>query len=156
METNASQIINRFEPKRKNLIHIFHAVQEEYGYIPPEAITEVADFLGISENEIFGVLTFYKAFSLVPKGRNHITVCMGTACHVRGGAKLLEEMERKLGIAAGDTTADGEYSLDRVNCLGCCAIAPVVVKNEKYYSQMSVKKLDCILHESKSKPGKST
>jgi len=149
METNAIHIIHRFEPRRKNLIHIFHAVQEEFGYIPPEAIMEVADFLGISENEIFGVLTFYKAFSLVPKGRNQVTVCMGTACHVRGGGKLLEEMERKIGIPAGSTTADGEYSLDRVNCLGCCAIAPVVVKNDKYYAQVSVKKLDDILDESK-------
>ena len=149
METNAIHIINRFEPRRKNLIHIFHAVQEEFGYIPAEAIMDVADFLGVSENEIFGVLTFYKAFSLVPKGRNQVTVCMGTACHVRGGGKLLEEMERKIGIPAGSTTADGEYSLDRVNCLGCCAIAPVVVKNGKYYSQVSVKKLDDILDESK-------
>ena len=149
METNAKNILSSFEPYRKNLIHIFHAVQEEYGYIPPWAITEVADFLGISENEIYGVLTFYKAFSLQPKGRNQVTVCMGTACHVRGGAKLLEELERKIGIPAGNTTDDGEYSLDRVNCLGCCAIAPVVVKNNKYYSQVSVKKLDDILKETK-------
>lgn len=149
METNPTHIINRFEPQRKNLIHIFHAIQEEFGYIPPEAIAVVADFLSISENEIFGVLTFYKAFSLVPKGKNQVTVCMGTACHVRGGAKLLEELERKIGIPAGGTTEDGEYSLDRVNCLGCCAIAPVVVKNNKYFSQVSIKTLDGILKESK-------
>lgn len=149
MDTNASKIINQFAPNRKNLIHIFHAVQEEYGYVPPESIGQVSDFLGISENEIYGVLTFYKAFSLQPKGKNQVTVCMGTACHVRGGAKLLEELERKIGIPAGNTTEDLEYSLDRVNCLGCCAIAPVVVKNDKYFSQVSVKMLDDILKESK-------
>ena len=139
--------LNRFEPKQKELIHILHAIHLEYGYIPPEAISSISKRLKISESEIFGVLTFYKAFSLEPKGEHVATVCMGTACHVRGGPQIVEEMERKLDIKVGQTSADGKFTLETVNCLGCCAIGPVVVVDGKYHSNISVKKIDSIIKE---------
>ncbi|MGD2245099.1 MAG: NADH-quinone oxidoreductase subunit NuoE [Candidatus Aminicenantes bacterium] len=135
--------------RQRDLIQILHDVQAEYGYIPPETISLISRRLNISESEIFGVLTFYNAFSLKPRGEHLVTVCMGTACHVRGGPQIVEEMERKLDIRVGDTTPDERFSLETVNCLGCCAIGPVVVVNKKYYSHVSLNKIDSILKEYK-------
>jgi NADH:ubiquinone oxidoreductase subunit E len=132
---------------QKELIHILHDIQSEYGYIPPEAITAISRRLNVSESEIFGVLTFYNAFSLTPKGEHVLTVCMGTACHVRGGVKIVEEIERKLDVKVGETTADDKFTLETVNCIGCCAIGPVVVVDKKYYSHITLKKIDSILKE---------
>lgn len=132
---------------QKDLVHILHGIQERYEYIPPESLAEVAGELKISESEIYGVLTFYKAFSLEPRGEHRVTVCMGTACHVRGAVQIAEEMERKLGIKVGETTPDGQFTLETVNCLGCCAIGPVVTVDGKYYSHITVKKVDPILDE---------
>lgn len=138
-----------FSTDQKELIHILHKVHAEYGYIPPEAITAISRHLKISESEVYGVLTFYKAFSLEPRGEHIVTVCMGTACHVRGGPQIVEELERKLDIEVGQTTPDQKFTLETVNCLGCCAIGPVVVVDGKYYSQITVKKIDGILEEYK-------
>jgi NADH-quinone oxidoreductase subunit E len=134
---------------QRELVHRLHHIQETHGYIPPESITELSKELKISESEIFGVLTFYKAFSLTPRGENVVTVCMGTACHVRGGPQILEDMERKLDVRVGDTTPDEKFTLEKVNCIGCCAIGPVVEINGKYFSNVSVKKVDSILKEYK-------
>jgi NADH-quinone oxidoreductase subunit E len=141
------EIISRFGREQEELIHILHRVHGEFGYIPPEAISLIARHLRISESEVFGVLTFYRAFSLEPRGKYVITVCLGTACHVRGGVQVAEELERRLGIKAGQTTPDRKYSLETVNCLGCCAIGPVVVVNGKYYSNVAPKKIDKIIRE---------
>lgn len=138
-----------FANEQKELIHILHKVQAENGYIPAEAITAISKHLKISESEIYGVLTFYKAFSLEPRGEHIVTVCMGTACHVRGGPQIVEEMERKLDIEVSQTTADNKFTLETVNCLGCCAIGPVVVVDGKYYSQVTLKKIDKILKDYK-------
>lgn len=140
-------ILSEFDGIQKDLIHILHQVQAKFGYIPPEAVTQIARRLKISENEIFGVLTFYKAFSLEPRGQYLVTVCLGTACHVRGGAQIVEEMERKLRVKAGRTTPDGKFTLETVNCLGCCAIGPVVVVNGKYYSHVTLNKVEPIIKE---------
>lgn len=140
-------ILDEFEFSQKELILILHRVHAEYGYIPAEAVSAVARHLAISESEIFGVLTFYKAFSLEPRGKYTVTVCMGTACHVRGGPQIAEEFERKLGIKVGQTTPDKQFSLETVNCLGCCAIGPVVVINGKYHSNTSIQKVGKILKE---------
>lgn len=142
-------ILSQFSPAQKELILILHKTQAKYGYIPAEAIFRIAEYLKISESEIFGVLTFYKAFSLEPRGQNLITVCLGTACHVRGGVQIAEEMERKLNLQAGQTTPDRKFSLETVNCLGCCAIGPVVVVNGKYYSHVTLKKVEEIIEEYK-------
>lgn len=132
---------------QRELIHMLHDAQNKFGYIPAQSISQIARELKISESEIFGVLTFYKAFTLEPRGKYQITVCLGTACHVRGGVKIVEEMERKLNIKVGKTTPDRKFTLETVNCLGCCAIGPVVVVNGKYYSNITIKKVEAILKE---------
>jgi NADH:ubiquinone oxidoreductase subunit E len=140
-------ILTEFSPDQRNLIHILHRIHDKYGYIPPQTISELSRYLKISESEIYGVLTFYKAFSLEPRGKHIVTVCLGTACHVRGGVQIVEEMERKLGTQVGHTTADGKFTLQTVNCLGCCAIGPVVVVDDKYYSHTTLKKVNAIISE---------
>ncbi|MDH7512532.1 MAG: NADH-quinone oxidoreductase subunit NuoE [Clostridiales bacterium] len=142
-----AKILGEFHGLQKDLIHILHRVQAQFGYIPPEAVAQIAECLKISENEIFGVLTFYKAFSLEPRGQYLVTVCLGTACHVRGGVQIVEEMERKLQVKAGQTTPDKKFTLETVNCLGCCAIGPVVVVNGKYYSHVTLNKVEPIIKE---------
>ncbi len=132
---------------QRELIHMLHDAQKKFGYIPAHSISQISRELKISESEIFGILTFYKAFTLEPRGKYQITVCLGTACHVRGGVQILEEMERKLNIKVGKTTPNRKFTLETVNCLGCCAIGPVVVVNGKYYSNITIKKVDAILKE---------
>jgi len=132
---------------QRELIHMLHDTQKKFEYIPAQSISQISRELKISESEIFGVLTFYKAFTLEPRGKYQITVCLGTACHVRGGVQILEEMERKLNIKVGKTTPNRKFTLETVNCLGCCAIGPVVVVNGKYYSNITIKKVDAILKE---------
>ncbi len=141
------EILQEFPGEQKDLIHILHRVQTKFGYIPAEAVVEISRRLKMSPNEIFGVLTFYKAFSLQPRGEHLVTVCLGTACHVRGGVQIVEEMERKLGIVAGATTPDRKFTLETVNCLGCCAIGPVVVVDGRYHSHVNLKKVASILEE---------
>jgi len=116
-------------------------VQGELGYLPEEAISEVARFLGIARSEIFGVLTFYAQFRTTPVGKNLVRVCRGTACHVRGGARILVEVEKQLRIKPGETTAGLEYTLETVACLGCCALAPTMVINDEIHGQMTQKKI---------------
>ena len=138
-------ILKDFEQDQKELIHILHRVQEESGFISPQAIASIAKYLKISENEIYSVLTFYKAFSLEPRGKHIVTVCMGTACHVRGAPRLVDDASREMGIDVGQTTPDKHFTLETVNCLGCCAIGPVVVVDGKYHSY--VKRMDAIIEE---------
>jgi NADH-quinone oxidoreductase subunit E len=143
------EILDEFKGNQEELIHILHKIQNKYGYIPQEGVSYISEFLKISESEIFGVLTFYKAFYLEPRGENIVKVCMGTACHVRGGPQIVEEIERKLDLKVGQTTPDKKFTLETVNCLGCCAIGPVVVVNDEYYSHVDVNKADKILKECK-------
>jgi len=130
---------------RSNLIPILHAVQNEFGYLSPEAVTEISKHLRISKSHIFGVASFYKQFKFQPSGRHTIKVCLGTACHVRGAKIIAEEFERELDIKAGETTPDLEFSLETVNCLGACALGPVVVVDEKYHGQLNVAKTNTLL-----------
>jgi NADH-quinone oxidoreductase subunit E len=141
------KILSQFGPSRKELISILHAVQAEYGYVPKEAIARISRFLRVSEGEIFGVLTFYKGFSLDPRGKFFVTVCLGTACHVRGGANIAAELERRLGVKLGGTTPDRLFTLEAVNCLGCCAIGPVVAINGEYYGHATIRNVETILEK---------
>ncbi|GAF71266.1 unnamed protein product [marine sediment metagenome] len=141
------KIMSESNKDQRELIHMLHDAQKKFGYIPAHSISQISRELKISESEIFGILTFYKAFTLEPRGKYQITVCLGTACHVRGGVQILEEMERKLNIKVGKTTPNRKFTLETVNCLGCCAIGPVVVVNGKYYSNITIKKVDAILKE---------
>ena len=131
--------------KQGDLIPLLQQIQERFGYISEESIKNISRFLKISENQIFGVASFYSQFRFVAPGRNTIKVCLGTACHVRGGQILSEEVERELGISPGQTTEDKRFDLQRVACLGCCALAPVVQINNDIYSRMSVIHLKQIL-----------
>lgn len=147
MATVMKDILAESGRERKDLVHILHRVQAEFGYIPADAVARIAEHLNITENEVYGVLTFYRAFRLEPRGRYIVTVCMGTSCHVCGGAEVFEEMKRELQIGPGETTPDRVFSLETVNCFGCCAIGPTVVVNDKYYSQVSVAEVRAILDE---------
>lgn len=138
-----------FKGERADIVPVLHKIQSIYGYLPREAIERLSRWLKISENEIYGVATFYAQFRFTPRGKNHIKVCLGTACHVKGGEQMLEVIKRRFEVNPGETTADGEYDLERVVCLGCCTLAPVVTLNEKTYAQMSVLKLQGILNEHK-------
>ena len=134
-----------FQDERRNLIPILQRIQESLAYLPPEAIQMVADFLKISAGEVYGVATFYNQFRFHPPGRYPLKVCLGTACHVRGGEIILENFERKLGIGEGQTSPDREFSIDRVACVGCCALAPVALVGEKVYGHMAPSKVEGLI-----------
>jgi len=127
MVEDITAILPQFNKTRANLIPILQSIQENHSYLATVAIEMVADHLSISPSEVYGVATFYNQFRLHPPGRHQIKVCLGTACHVAGGDIILENFERKLGIKDGQTTPDREYSVERVACVGCCALAPVAV-----------------------------
>jgi NADH-quinone oxidoreductase subunit E len=142
-----SNVRKDFEGKPADLVPVLQRVQEAKGYLSPGAVRSVSRWLKISENEIYGVATFYAQFRFTQPGRHHIKVCLGTACHVRGGEQMLDVLERRLDIRPGETSADGKYDLERVACLGCCALAPVITIDDRIYSQMSVLKLQRLLDE---------
>ena len=146
-KVSLAEIQWEFKSERAELIPVLQRIQAVYGYLPKEAIESIAHWLKISENEIYGVATFYAQFRFTPPGLHHLRVCLGTACHVKGGEQMLEVMKRRLEINPGETTDDGKYDLDRVACLGCCALAPVVTFDGRTYAQMSVLKLTRILDE---------
>jgi NADH-quinone oxidoreductase subunit E len=131
------KIIDKYEEKKTALISILHDIQDRYNHLPEGALRKVASRLKMDLNDIYGVATFYKSFSLVPKGKHSITLCLGTACHVRGGPKILREMKKQLNIEPGQTTADKQFSLNVVNCLGVCAIGPVMFVDGKFYGEMN-------------------
>jgi NADH-quinone oxidoreductase subunit E len=130
-------IVDKYQEKRTALISILHDVQDRYKYLPDEALKMVASRLRMDINEIYGVATFYKSFSLTPQGKHSITLCLGTACHVRGGPKILRELKGLLHIEPGQTTPDRQFSLNVVNCLGVCAIGPVMMVDGKFYGEMN-------------------
>lgn len=134
-----------FEKQRGSLIPTLQMVQEELSYLPPEAIKIVADHLKIPKSEIYGVATFYNQFRFQPPGKYPVKVCLGTACHVRAGDIILENFERKLGICDGETSDDREFSLERVACVGCCALAPVAVIGETVHGHMAPSKVEGLL-----------
>jgi len=140
-------IIGDYAPRDKsNLIAILQQVQKAEGYITSEAVTSISSHLSISRSQIFGVASFYSQFRFNPPGRNSIRICLGTACHVQGGDFLLNALRSEIGISPNETTPDGRFDLERVACLGCCALAPVVMINDDIFSNMSVIKLKEILN----------
>ena len=146
------RVVDKYAGRKRSLIPILQDLQEHYRWLPPEVLGDVAVRLGLSPAHVWSVATFYRSFSLEPRGRHICTVCLGTACHVRGGVMILEHFERKLGIAAGQTSADGEFTLERVNCLGACALAPLAVVDGDYHGQMTETKANEVLK--KIAPGK--
>jgi len=140
-------IVKEFKGELADLIPVLQRVQAAYGYLSPETIRLISRWLKISENDIYGVATFFAQFRFTEPGKHPIKVCLGTACHVKGGEQILEVIKRRLDIQPGGTTDDGEYQLERVACLGCCALAPVVRIDDKIYGQTSVLKIQEILDE---------
>jgi NADH-quinone oxidoreductase subunit E len=133
--------MSSFKGEAGDLIPILQGIQGSLGFISKDAVRQVSRFLKISENEVFGVASFYAQFRFTPPGRNSVKVCLGTACHVRGGQVLIDSLQRELGIVTGQTTEDRRFDLQRVACLGCCALAPVVAVNQDIYSHMTVIRL---------------
>lgn len=150
---NESDLQNIFEKHSTNhkggLISILEDIQNRYGYLPEDALRIVSDKTGRSLVNIYGVATFYKSFSLIPRGKHLISVCIGTACHVRNAPMVVEEFERQLGVSSGGTTEDGEFSLEAVNCLGACALGPIVVIDGHYFSKVNTTKVKKILKKAK-------
>ena len=139
--------INGLEDKRGALISVLHKAQEIFGYLPTEVQTFVAEKLNVSLAKVYGVVSFYSFFTMVPKGKYPIAVCMGTACYVRGADKVLEEFQNKLKIKSGETTPDGKFSIDALRCVGACGIAPVVLVGEKVYKKVEPKEVAKIIAE---------
>lgn len=131
--------------EKDNLISLLEGIQAKYGYLPEDALRKVAEETGRSMVDIYGVATFYRAFSLEPRGEHLVSVCLGTACHVSGGPQIAKELERQLNIKAGETTQDRKFTLESVACLGACALGPVVVVDGHYFSKVSVSKVEGIL-----------
>lgn len=130
----------------ENLIPILHEIQEAYGYLPAEVLSELSRRSGIAASQIYGVVTFYEHFHLEPHGRHTVRCCRGTACHVKGGARIIKTIQQSLGIKPGETTEDMEFTLETVACLGACALAPVMVVDRTYYGKNTYRKVDMVLN----------
>jgi len=130
-------IVNRYGCNRDSLVSMLHDIQSEYRYLPEDTLRVIAQQLGLPLIQVYGVATFFRAFSLKPRGEHVVSVCLGTACHVRGAPRVLDEVKRQLGIEPGNTTDDMHFTLETVNCLGACALGPIVVIDGQYDGQMS-------------------
>lgn len=140
-------IVERYKGEQGLLISVLQDVQEEFNYLPKEALLRISEMLNVPVSQVFSVATFFKAFSLKPRGRHIIHVCVGTACHVRGANRIADKLERDLEIRAGDTTDDLEFTLETVNCVGSCALGPIVILDSEYHGQMNMEKTDKLLKE---------
>lgn len=140
-----SKALQKYSSKREKLLPILQDVQEGLGFVPREAMQQIAASVQVPEVEVYGVSTFYNQFRLNPPGKHQIKVCMGTACHMTGGHIIMDSFERRLEIKEGETTPDREFSLERVACVGCCALAPVVVVDEKIEPKVRPTRVDGIL-----------
>ena len=141
--------IDSLETKKGSLISVLHKAQGIFGYLPREIQEYVAEKLNESLANVYGVVSFYSFFTMVPKGEHAVSVCMGTACYVRGADKVLDEFQKELGIKSGETSLDGKFSIDALRCVGACGIAPVVLVGEKVYKKVEVKEVKKIINEYK-------
>jgi len=144
-ESKIDQIINKHKGEASSLIQILLEIQSEHHWLPKEALEKVSEKLNVPLSRIQHIVTFYKAFSLVPRGRHEIHVCMGTACHVRGAPRLLDTVQGLIGIKPGETDKDLKFSLETVNCLGCCALGPVMELDGKYHGKMVPGEIEGVL-----------
>ena len=145
MSKSVEAIIDSYQRDRGQLVAILQEIQSEYLYLKKDALEEVSEIMGIPMSQIYSVATFFRAFSLKPRGRHLINVCTGTACHVRGATKILEKMERDLEINRGETTQDLKFTLETVNCVGACALGPMVIIDGEYSGQMKTDKVENLL-----------
>jgi NADH-quinone oxidoreductase subunit E/NADP-reducing hydrogenase subunit HndA len=139
------EILENYDQKEEDLIPVLQDAQEEYGYLPKVVLREIADSLDIFFSDVYGVATFYSQFHLEPRGENVIRVCLGTACHVKGGARILERLQDELGIADGETTEDLKFTLESVACIGACGLAPAIMVNDDTYGRLEPSRVSEIL-----------
>ena len=147
-----TRITEKHGKQRSELITVLQDVQAAYSYLPEESLEIVSRELDVPLSKVYGVATFFKAFAFEPRGRHVASVCLGTACHVRGGTPVAEEFERRLGIRTGETTLDGQFTLETVKCLGCCAIGPVVVMDGKYRGNVGMRDVTALIEECGGSP----
>jgi len=141
------ELCGEYEAEKDNLIQMLNSIQEHYGYIPQEAQEKLSEYLKMPMAEIYGVITFYSRFSLKPKGKYNISVCLGTACFVKGSQKIMDRLLERLKIQPGETTPDGKFSIEETRCVGACGLAPVFTVNGEVYGKATVQKLDKVLDE---------
>ena len=152
--TQLESILKGRSSQPHQLIEVLQDVQQDYSYLPEQILRIISKELEVPLIEVFRVANFYKAFTLKPRGRHLLTVCMGTACHVRGAPKFLDEVLGQLGVQPGETTKDGQFTVETVNCLGACALGPIVVLDGKYYKHMSTAKLRALIQKVRKKSAK--
>jgi NADH:ubiquinone oxidoreductase subunit E len=140
-------LVRKHGAKKEALIPILQDIQSDLNWLPEEVLRAVADKLAVPLRDVYGVATFYRTLSLRPRGKHIVTVCLGTACHVRGGQRIMDQISETLGIAPGETTRDMNFTLETVNCLGCCAIGPIVVVDGEYYGEMTSRKVGSVLEK---------
>ncbi len=145
IQQTVDEVLDRYQRHQGFLVSILQDIQAEYNYLPKEALEGVGRGVGIPLTQVYSVATFFKAFSLKPRGRHLIHVCLGTACHVRGAVRILETIERELGIKAGETTEDLKYTLETVNCVGACALGPIVIADGEHLGGMKTGKVKPLL-----------
>ncbi len=138
LKTKLEAIVKKYNSDSSMLVSILQDTQTEIGYLPKEALIDLHELLNVPLTQVYSVATFFKAFSLVPRGRHQISVCMGTACHVRGSERILETFERELNIKAGESDENLDFTLETVNCVGACALGPIVIVDEKYNGEMRI------------------
>ncbi len=146
-EAQLMEVIAKHKDSKGALIPVLHEAQEIYGYLPIEVQTMIAEGLGLSLADVYGVVTFYAQFSLYPKGQYRIAVCLGTACYVKGSGDILDRFKERLGIDVGECTEDGKFSLDATRCIGACGLAPVLTVNDDVYGRLTVDDVDGILEK---------
>ena len=147
METRLNTILSSYKGNQSELIPILQQVQKEFGYLPEQEMLDIAKFTRVPESRVYAVASFYAQFRFTPVGRNRVSVCRGTACHVRGAQRVLDEVERQLHVEEGGTTEDLEYTLETVACIGCCALAPCMVVNDKVESKVTTKKVKSLFQK---------
>lgn len=145
VKEETAEIVSKYTKEKDNLIGILNEVQEKYGYIPQKAQAVISEYLNLPMAEIYGVITFYSRFTLQPKGKYNISICMGTACFVKGSQSLLDRAKERLNIGPGEVTEDGKFSIDDVRCVGACGLAPVFIVNDEVYGNATVKQLDEVI-----------
>ena len=147
MNDKVTTIVKKYKKDKSQLVSIMQDIQAEYNYLPRAALDKLSKQLDIPQSHVYSMATFFRAFSLKERGKHIINVCLGTACHVRGGELILESLERQLNIKRGETTPDRKFTLESVNCMGACALGPIVKIDDEYFGQMSTDKVDPLLSQ---------
>jgi len=147
MNDKVNAIINKYNGDKGQLVSILQDIQTEYYYLPKEALIQVSETMSVPVSRVYDIATFFRAFSLEPRGKHLINVCLGTACHVRGAVRILEKIERDLTIKRGGTSKDRKFTLETVNCMGACALGPVVKIDGEYFGQISTDKVENLLSQ---------